>query len=234
MYKKGLSLLCVITSVILAFTAVALLSKFGLPLGWPGSILLAVVIRLVLYFVIEDGVSDSKAIFRYFTKKQGPTTGTSFEPNAPPEKVYLEKPWEFEFVRTDEEMRKIIVDHVRENYTSSDQPYLMQLNLAYGVMERTNGIFLTMTYFVSRGIIRADYKYDLEKYVLLRGDKAYMVERYKSLSAPLLYAELAKQAIAHYENREERRAFEEELKAADPELDLGRLNYQLRQQYFRN
>ena len=58
-----------------------------------------------------------------------------------------------------------------------------------------------------------------------------MVERYETLSAPLLYAELAKQAIAHYENREERRTFEESRKAADPELNLGQLNYQLRQKY---
>ena len=233
MYKKGLSFLCGLLSVVLAITIGLLLSKFGVPLGAAGWVFIGVFIRLVLFFAIEDGVRRVKAFFRSLTRRRERAVSSPYVYTrpAPPEKVYLEKPWEFEFVLTDENTRKRIADHVRKNYTSRDQPYLMRLNLAYGVMERTNGIFLTMTYFVSRGIIRTDYKYDLEKYVLLRGDKAYMVERYETLSAPLLYAELAKQAIAHYENREERRTFEESRKAADPELNLGQLNYQLRQKY---
>ncbi len=135
MYKKGLSFLCGLLSVVLAITIGLLLSKFGVPLGAAGWVFIGVFIRLVLFFAIEDGVRRVKAFFRSLTRRRERAVSSPYVYTrpAPPEKVYLEKPWEFEFVLTDENTRKRIADHVRKNYTSRDQPYLMRLNLAYGI-----------------------------------------------------------------------------------------------------
>lgn len=227
MYKGGISFLCFLLSVVLAIAIGLLLSKFGVPLRGAGWVLIGIVIRLILFFTVEFGARRIKDFFRspfpffaieygarrikgFFcplTKKQAHATGRQsvHETAAPPEKLDLEEPWEFEFVLTDEEMRRRIMDFVEPNFY--DPPNSMDyrlswsnLNLAYGVMEQRHHVFLTHSYFLSQNIKRVD-DFNDDRYVALTETGAFSVYRENEIIVPRgceRYLELAKQAIDYY------------------------------------
>lgn len=162
-------------------------------------------------------------------KNELPTVGLAKyhapEPVKAQPAVIPEGPWEFEFVLTDEKMRKRIVRHVNPRYVDSFSH--QNLNLAYGVADKEKTIFLTLSYLVTRSIKRNDDNFDDYKYVVLTGNTAFTVysEGEITLSRGFeAYQDIVSEAIAFYENYKEEKAFEARLKDETPDFSLIRLN----------
>lgn len=164
----------------------------------------------------------------------------------------LQGPWEFSFVLTDEEKRKRILDFVKPYFNEQGRAGAsddyQNLNLAYGVTDKSGTVFVTLTYFMSDFIKRCD-DYDDYSYIVLTGKTAFGVDwkdRGRSgcfekigpsnIGMPRWaepFREIVGQALAFYEDLDEERAFEKKLKADDPQFYLSKLKYQVRHEALR-
>lgn len=168
------------------------------------------------------------------------------------EQELVEGPWEFEFVLTDEEKRKRILDFVKPYFNEQGRAGAsddyQNLNLAYGVTDKSGTVFVTLTYFMSDSIKRCD-DYDDYSYIVLTGKTAFGVDWkdrgrsgcFEKIGPSNIvmprwaepFREIVGQALAFYEDLDEERAFEKKLKADDPQFNIDKLYYQVRHEALR-
>lgn len=168
------------------------------------------------------------------------------------EQELVEGPWEFEFVLTDEEKRKRILDFVKPYFNEQGRAGAsddyQNLNLAYGVTDKSGTVFVTLTYYMSDSIKRCD-DYDDYSYIVLTGKTAFGVDWkdrgrsgcFEKIGPSNIvmprwaepFREIVGQALAFYEDLDEERAFEKKLKADDPQFNIDKLYYQVRHEALR-
>ena len=166
------------------------------------------------------------------------------------EQEYVDGPWEFEFVLTDEEKRKRILDYVKPRFDGMAGTVVQYgyLNLAYGVTDKAGTVFVTQSYYMPDGIKRCD-DYDDYSYIVLTGKTAVGVDWkdrgrsgcFEKIGPSNIvmprwaepFREIVGQALAFYEDLDEERAFEKKLKADDPQFNIDKLYYQVRHEALR-
>lgn len=121
------------------------------------------------------------------------------------------KRYDFEFILTDEELRRKILKYVRPEKT--DSLSWQNINLAYGVREKESGAFVTLIWFVSDMIKRCDDFTDESRFVAILGDRIFTAyyddiryPKYEKLSFDKMDIKheeenLIRQAVAFYEAR---------------------------------
>ena len=162
------------------------------------------------------------------------------------EQEYVDGPWEFEFVLTDEEKRKRILDYIKPNFDKQGRAgandNYQNLNLAYGVTDKFGTVFVTQSYFMSDFIKRCD-DYDDYSFVVLTGKAAFGVAwkdwarsgRREEIGPSTIemprwaesFREIVGQALAFYMDYKEKKVFEAKCKEQDPNFDLSKLRRQL-------
>ena len=158
------------------------------------------------------------------------------------EQEYVDGPWEFEFVLTDEEKRKRILDYVKPRFDGMAGTVVQYgyLNLAYGVTDKAGTVFVTQSYYMPDGIKRCD-DYDDHDFVILTGKTAFGAgwkDRHSSgqeigpstIEMPRWaepFREIVGQALAVYMDYKEKRLFEAKCKEQDSDFDLSKLRRQL-------
>ena len=117
----------------------------------------------------EDGIRKRNTCFRFsdYIPAMRKNITEDYELN----RWHIRKRYDFEFVLTDEELRRKILGYVKP--TKIDSLSWQNLNLAYGVREKESGAFVTLIWFVSDMIKRCDDWTDESRFAVILGDRIF-------------------------------------------------------------
>ena len=117
----------------------------------------------------EDDIRKRNACFRFsdYIPAMRKKITEDYELN----RWHNRKSYDFEFILTDEELRRKILGYVKP--TKTDHLSWQNLNLVYGVREKESGAFVTLIWFVSDIIKRCDDFTDESKFAVILGDRIF-------------------------------------------------------------
>ncbi len=149
----------------------------------------------------------------------------------------------FEFVLQNDVQRNLIAKFFPEDRkTPLRKLDCMNINLAYGVYDKDNDIFLTLVYFVSRSIVRTDYIYDYSDYAVIKNGKIFKIhttynenQGFGELSIPFEYQKLEpliKNAVECYENNGKMRNFTQTCEEHNSNFKVYRLREDMLKKYY--
>lgn len=151
---------------------------------------------------------------------------------------------DFEFILQNDEIRRRITGFIPGQGKKTDLHSLdyMNINLAYGVRSKEHGIFVTLIYYVYRGIMQTDYLYDWCDYIVLHGNDTFtvhtMFDRRKgfgefSIAPQYRHLEsFVREAIVCYEDWKKLRSFTDGYEKNDPKFRIYRLRDDILKKYY--